>query len=116
MAESSLPLIIRIIAGVQLLASAITPFVFAAIIYAIIRMYYSKAHNYYLLVIGSSTLVWIFKISMIFFASKSLKMFVILVYGFVLHTVTGVFCQTYNIFHALATMTDLKWGLTRKVV
>ena len=109
-------MIIRVIAGVQILASAITPFVFGAIIYAIVRMYLSKAHNYYFLVVGSSTLVWIFKIGMVFFASKSFKMFLILLYGFVLHTVTGVFCQTYNIFHALATMTDLKWGLTRIVV
>jgi chitin synthase len=113
--SDKLPIIIRVIAGAQILASAITPFVFIAIVCSIIRLALSGSGRYYTLILGTSSLVWAFKILMIFFGSVSAVDFAVLFYGIFVHTVFGAFVQTYNIIHALSTMDDLGWGLTRQI-
>jgi chitin synthase len=112
--SADLPIFIRIIAAAQILASAITPFVFIAIICAIIRIS-AASGRYYLLILGTSSLVWSFKLFMIIFGSISFIDFGVLLYGLVLHTLFGAFVQTYNIVHALSSMDDLGWGLTRQI-
>jgi chitin synthase len=113
--SADLPLMIRLIAGAQILASAITPFIFLAILFAVLRVYWSSTHRYFMLILGTSTLVWVFKFIMILICSENIIDLFYLIYGFVCHTLFGVFVQTYNILHALSTMDDLEWGLTRRV-
>jgi chitin synthase len=113
--SKQLPCIIRLMAAAQILASAITPFIFVAIVFAFIRLSISGSNRLYLLILGTSTPVWIFKVGIVFFGSVNFVEFAVLLYGIFVHTVFGAFVQTYNIMHALSTMDDLHWGLTRQV-
>jgi chitin synthase len=109
-----LPLMIRIMAAVQIWASSITPFVFVAVLFAVLRMVQSDSNKYYILFLGTSSLVWIFKLGMVALASESLKEALCMSYGLIVHSIFGAFIQTWNILHALWTIDDLRWGLTRQ--
>jgi chitin synthase len=113
--STKLPLVIRVMAAVQIWASSITPFVFVAVLFAVLRMVESGTHKYYILFLGTSSLVWLFKLGMVALASESLKEGLCMAYGLIVHSFVGAFIQTWNILHALWTIDDLRWGLTRQV-
>ncbi|TPX67352.1 chitin synthase [Spizellomyces sp. 'palustris'] len=113
--NSNLPFTIRLIAASQILASAIVPFIFVAVVYFITRMAINGTNRYWMLFIGSASLVWVYKFFLMVTYPENLKEVFVMFYGFLLQTLFSAPIQAYNTIHALKSMDDMGWGLTRQV-